>query len=173
MAHIGVSVNDSTKVEWEEFIEKTNYGSMSELVRSAVRREIRQQGENGGPGVPREVEKQLSQVAETQTTLERQMNELADGFEDVAASTDTQYPNQVVELGHDIAGDLEEIHVDWFKEAEVEARDELRVLADDHLNDPGRIGEVADALDYLEDNLSYVQTTPLAPSDYYRVRGGR
>jgi len=167
MAHIGVSVDESTKQEWSDYVEQSNYGSMSELVRAAVRTEIRREG--GGEGIPREVERQLSEVVETQQTLQNQVGELTEGFEDVSeAATGDQYPEEIVELANDIAGELDEIHRTAFNEKTQEVRRGQQKLAEKHDTDAAK---VAEALQYLEDNLSYVRTEPLGPSDYYRVTG--
>lgn len=168
MPHVGVSVNEATKENWEDYVEETDYGSISELVRSAVRKEIAREG--GESGVPREVEKELTQVAETQGELRRQMADLLDGFEDVEEATATQYPSEVVELGHDIAGELEEVHADRFTEWESETQSELWDVAQEQSGDVG-VGDVKDALEYLEENLSYVRSRPRGPSEYFRVRG--
>jgi Arc/MetJ-type ribon-helix-helix transcriptional regulator len=167
MAHIGVSVDESTKQEWSDYVEQSNYGSMSELVRAAVRTEIRREG--GGDGIPREVERQLSEMIATQQTLQNQVSELSEGFEDVSeAATGDQYPEEIVELANDIAGELDEIHRTAFGEKESEVQEELHALAEDYGTDYGKVNQ---ALQYLEDNLSYVRTEPLGPSDYYRVTG--
>lgn len=168
MAHVGVSVNEATKENWEEYVEGTDYGSISELVRSAVRKEIAR--ESGGDGIPREVEAELTEVAETQATLREQMADLLDGFEDVEAATATQYPSEIVELGHDIAGGLEEVHADRFADWESETQSELWDVAQEQSGNVS-VGEVKDALEYLEENLSYVRAKPRGPSEYYRVRG--
>ena len=48
MPYVGASVDSSTKDKWEEYIEQSDYGSMSELVRGAVRSEMRSQGSDSG-----------------------------------------------------------------------------------------------------------------------------
>lgn len=171
MAHVGVSVDDETKAEWSKHVEESDFGSMSELIRTAVRKEIQRSGDRDGGSVPRELEKDVSRVAETQTTLQEQMEELAESFEEVAdTAVQSQYPEGVIELAHDIAGDIEEIGAYQFQRGKEEKIRELQNYHKKHPENPS-LGEIDQALQYLDDNLSYVRTMPLAPSDLYRVRG--
>ena len=173
MAHIGVSVSDGTKEKWEEFIEGSDHGSMSELVRTAVRKEIQREGQSSNE-VPRELQKDLTQVAETQSTLESQMQELLDGFEDVEEiATEDTYPEEIKALGHRIGEQLEEIPEDVFGEMRGEVRDEFislgRTVSDTEETVPYSPGEIEQALQYLEENLSYIESVPKSPEDYYRI----
>jgi len=172
MAHVGVSIDDDTKAQWSNHVEESDYGSMSELIRTAVRKEIRRGDDGDGSSIPRELEKDVSRVAETQTTLQDQMDQLAEHFEEVADTTlQTQYPEEVVELGHDIAGDLEEIHHDQFSDLERDVMvNELEEIRRNHGDNPSH-GQIIDALDYLEENLSYIKKRPTPPSEYYRLVG--
>jgi len=172
MAHVGVSIDDDTKEQWSSHVEESDYGSMSELIRTAVRKEIRRDDGGDGGSVPRELEKDVNRVAETQTTLQDQMDQLAEHFEEVADTTlQTQYPEEVVELGHDIAGDLEEIHHDQFSDLERDVMvNELEEIRRNHGDNPSH-GQIIDALDYLEENLSYIKKRPTPPSEYYRLVG--
>jgi Arc/MetJ-type ribon-helix-helix transcriptional regulator len=172
MAHVGVSIDDDTKEQWIDHIEESDYGSMSELIRTAVRKEIRRDDDGDGGSVPRELEKDMDRVAETQTTLQDQMDKLAEQFEEVADTTlQTQYPDEVVQLGHDIAGDLDEIHHDQFGDLEREVMvNELEEIRQSHGDNPSH-GMILDALDYLEESLSYIEKRPTPPSEYYRLVG--
>ena len=171
MAHIGVSVNDETKDQWENYIERTDYGSMSELIRTAVRKEMRRES-GGDKNIPRELETELNRVAETQNTLQEQMAELVDGFEDVTdVIGNQQYPDEVIQLAHDIAGDLNEISRDAYGELESEVAIEHANLAEKYLDDDSKGYLVQQAFQYLEGNLSYIRRQPLKPTDYYRIRG--
>lgn len=167
MAHIGVSVNDETKRKWSDYIESSDHGSMSELVRTAVRKEIRS---DGGADLPREAERRINQIAENQERITRQMASLSDDFEEVSDAATAQYPEHIVELADDVAGELEEVPADRFGDLRAEAKDELRSLAIRVCDDPTKAGEVGEALDYLSENLSYIKTAPQGPNDYYRVR---
>lgn len=173
MAHIGVSVSDGTKLKWEESIEESGHGSMSELVRTAVRKEIQREGQSTNE-VPRELQQDLTQVAETQSSLESQMQELLDGFEDVEEIvTDDTYPEEIKALGHRIAEHLEELPEDRFADMEGKIRDELvalgREVSDAEEEHPYTPGEMEQALQYLEDNLSYIESVPKSPEEYYRI----
>ncbi|WP_256545598.1 ribbon-helix-helix domain-containing protein [Halobellus inordinatus] len=169
MAHIGVSVDDDTKEKWDHHVEQSEYGSMSELIRSAVRKEIRRGGDEGQ--VPRQLEKELVQVAESQQAISDAVERLSEDFEQVEAAAQTQYPEEIVDLAMDIADeDIQEIHADQFADVEKEGVSDLQSLAQKHL-DSNDIGKVADALDYLEENLSYVKSPPRTADDYYRVIG--
>jgi Arc/MetJ-type ribon-helix-helix transcriptional regulator len=169
MAHIGVSVDDETKRSWAEYVDESEYGSMSELVRTAVRKEIRRG--DGGDQLPRQVEKELVQVAEDQQSIRDTVAALSEDFEAVKDAAESQYPEEIVELAMDISEGLEEVHADQFAEVEADARNDLRGLAERHLGDPKRVGEVAEALEYLRENLSYIRTPPRTSEDYYRVVG--
>jgi|GEM_PF-5651689 len=169
MAHIGVSVNDETKDEWENYIEQTDYGSMSELIRASVRKEIQQEG--GDSGIPRELEKELNGVAETQNTLQDQMAELVNEFENVSdVMTESQYSEEIIELAHDLAEDIEEKHPDEFSSLAQDAEMGYAKLAREHLGDESEAYKIPQAFQYLEENLSYIKCTPRGPNDYYRVR---
>jgi len=171
MAHIGVSVDDTTKESWAEYVEESEYGSMSELVRTAVRKEIRRG--DGGEGVPRELEKELVELSEYQETITEAVKQLNDEFEKVEEATESQYPEEVVELAMDIAEeDIQEISHDQFGDLESDAQGDLVALSRKHL-DTVEIGKVADALQYLEENLSYIKTEPRTLDDYWRVIGRR
>lgn len=171
MAHVGVSIDDDTKEQWSSHVEESDYGSMSELIRTAVRKEIRRDDDGDGGSVPRELEKDMNRVAETQTTLQDQMDQLAEHFEEVADTTlQAQYPEEVVELGHDIAGDLEEIQHDAFAEVREQTKQELVKIHKSHPDSP-TLEEIQDALQYLEENLSYIKKRPTPPSEYYRLVG--
>jgi hypothetical protein len=99
------------------------------------------------------------------------MSSLSEDFEDVSdAATSDQYPEHIVELAEDVAGEIEEVHADQFDNLRTEAKDELRSLAIRVCDDRKKAGEVGEALDYLSETLSYVKTAPQGPSDYYRVR---
>lgn len=167
MAHIGVSVSDGTKRKWDDYVEASDHGSMSELVRTAVRKEIRS---DGGADLPREAERRINQIAENQERITRQMESLSEEFEDVSEAATDQYPEHIVELADDVAGELEEVPADRFGDLESEAQGELRSLAVRICDDPTKAGEVGEALEYLTENLSYVKTAPQGPNDYYRVR---
>ena len=168
MAHIGVSVDDGTKRKWSDYVETSDHGSMSELVRTAVRKEIRS---DGGEGLPREAERRINQIAENQEQITRQMASLSEDFEDVSdAATSDQYPEHIVELAEDVAGELDEVPADRFGDLRAEAKDGLRSLAVRVCDDPTKADEVGEALEYLSETLSYVKTAPQGPSDYYRVR---
>jgi Arc/MetJ-type ribon-helix-helix transcriptional regulator len=169
MAHIGVSVDDETKRSWAEHVKESAYGSMSELVRTAVRKEIRRG--DGGDQLPRQVEKELVQMAEDQESIRDAVSELSEDFEKVEEAAESQYPEEIVELAMDVSEDLEEVHATQFAEVEAEARDDLRGLAKRHLGDATETGKVAEAMEYLRENLSYVRTPPRTSEDYYRVIG--
>ena len=169
MGHIGVSIDDATKESWAEHVEESEYGSMSELVRTAVRKEIRRG--DGGDQLPRQVEKELVQMAEDQESISDAVSELSEDFEKVEEAAESQYPEEIVELAMDVSEDLEEVHATQFAEVEAEARDDLRGLAKRHLGHATETGKVAEAMEYLRENLSYVRTPPRPSEDYYRVIG--
>ena len=171
MAHVGVSVNDDTKEQWDEYVQQTDYGSMSELIRTAVRKEIRREGTDGS-GVPRELEQELTRVAETQNTLQDQMSELLDGFDNVEELVGKQqYSQEIIDVATEIAGELDEIHPDEFNHLESDVSIEYAELAKEYFGTPNEGYKIAQAFEYLSENLSYVRSRPLGPSDYYRVRG--
>jgi archaellum component FlaC len=169
MPHIGVSVDEGTKRKWADYVENSAHGSMSELVRTAVRKEVRRDGD-GSADLPRQAEKRINQIAENQEQITRQMETLSDEFEDVSEAATEQYPEHIVELADDVASELEEVSADNFAELRSEAKDELRSLAVRVCDDPRKADEVGEALEYLADTLSYVKKAPQGPSDYYRVR---
>lgn len=169
MAHIGVSVDDGTKESWAEYVEESEYGSMSELVRAAVRKEIRRG--DGGDQLPRQLEKEIVQMSENQQSIRDAVSQLSEDFEKVEEAAESQYPNEIVDLAMDISEDLEEVHATQFAEVEADARDDLRGLAERYLGDTKETGKVAEAMEYLRENLSYVRTPPRTSEDYYRVIG--
>lgn len=168
MPHIGVSVDEGTKQKWADYIESSDHGSMSELVRTAVRKEVRR--DDGGADLPRQAEKRINQIAENQEQITRQIDSLSQEFEDVSNAATNQYPEHIVELADDVAAELDEVPADRFGDLQSEAKGELRSLAVRVCDDAQKADEVGEALDYLADTLSYVKTAPQGPSDYYRVR---
>lgn len=180
MAHVGVSLDDDEKQRWADYVEESGHGSISELVRTAVRKEIQREGDDGAE-IPRELEQDLSRVAETQQRLQSQMAELAEGFDAVEeVATEDAYREEIKGLGHRIAEHLEELPEDRFGDLESEVQDELvalgREVSDTEEKVPYPPGEVGRALEYLEQNLSYIESVPKSPADYYRIdyrtRGG-
>lgn len=171
MAHVGVSIDDGTKDEWQSYIEQSDYGSMSELVRTAVRKEIRREGTDNG-SIPRELEQELNRVAETQSTLQNQMSDLLDGFDNVEDIIgQQQYSQEIIDIAHQLTGELDEIHPDEFANLENEVSIEYAKLAEEYLGDSSEAHKIAKAFTYLSEELSYIKSRPLGPSDYYRVRG--
>lgn len=164
MPHIGVSVDESTKEKWQEHLEESHHGSMSELVRTAVRKEIRRDDSDGT--VSRELEQELNRVAEAQQTIQQTMDSLADGFEDVTAAGN-QYPQEIIDLGHEIAGELDELSENGHEAMVREFRRDCKPLYQKYDASPP---EIQEALAYLEDSLSYIVVEPRGPSDYYRYK---
>lgn len=168
MAHVGVSVDESTKDRWQQYLDQSDCGSMSELIRQAVNKEIQRGGAN--EAVPQTVERELTQMAEQQETLKQRMLGLSDQFDDVADSIErTEYPKEVVELGHEIGSELEEMSALQWQEGVDQHVQQLAELQEKY--DANGLGQVEDALQYLEENLSYVESFPKGPSDYYRIKG--
>lgn len=171
MAHVGVSVDDDTKEKWKQYVEQSDYGSLSELVRGAVRVEMRRES-GGGGGIPREVEQQLTELVDTQTAVQEQVVELTEEFDGLGEELrDDQYPEQVIELAHEIAADMDEVHQSEFADLRLDAEMELAEIANERLGDESKAYLVAQAYEYLDENLSYIKPVPRQPSDYYRVRG--
>jgi len=171
MAHVGVSIDYGIKDEWGNYVEQTDYGSMSELIRTAVRKEIRREGTDGS-SVPRELEQELNRVAETQNTLQDQMSDLVDGFDNVEDIIgQQQYSQEIIDIAHQLTGELDEIHPDEYADLENEASIEYAELAKEYLGDGSEAHKIAKAFTYLSEELSYIKSRPLGPSDYYRVRG--
>jgi hypothetical protein len=169
MAHIGVKVDQSTKERWQEYVEESSHGSMSGLIRQAVREEMRR--DETDAEIPQALEQRINEVAETQQTLGGQMDQVQDTVQEVVEETGEQYPEEVIELAEDIAEDLDEIHADqWVDGIQHPVKRELDEIRRQRSDNPS-IGQIKDALEYLEENLSYVKSAPQGPSDYYRVRG--
>lgn len=172
MAHIGVAVDDDTKQQWEQYVEESDYGSMSELVRTAVRVEMRREGGDGAT-IPREVEQQLTELVDTQTAVKEAVAELTEDLDGLGDELqDEQYPEEVVELAHDIAADMDEIHRSNFANIAGEVSAKHAEIAQERLGDDSKGYLVSQAFQYLDENLSYIKVKPHLPKDYYRV-GGR
>lgn len=173
MPIVGASVNDSTKEEWEEYVEESDHGSMSELVRIAVRKEIQRSGTKEN-GIPREVRKDINQVAEKQDSLSKQMDTILEGFEELEQTNeDEDYDEETKALAHRISEEMEEINEDQFEEAMAQRRKEVanlaRKISDKDERYPYSPNQVHNAFEYLEENISYIRKLPPSPSEYHRV----
>lgn len=170
--YIGASVDDETKAEWEEYVEESQYGSMSELVRAAVRKEIHgsQQGQEAsrsdgteGPSV------ELDRLHERQQTILDQVESVEEAVEAAAEEQEqTEYPEEIVELGHQIASDLDRIQQSDYGRMDSEVHMAMREVAEERNAD---VTDVQAAFDYLEQNVPWIQKKPTPPSEYYRVEG--
>jgi len=71
MAYVGVNVDESTKEQWQSYVDESDYGSMSEFIRNAVRKEIH----DGGYDRLREELQSLEQVNERMISHLEEMEE--------------------------------------------------------------------------------------------------
>jgi hypothetical protein len=170
MPHVGTNVDESTKARWSEYLEESECESWSELLRQAVNEKMMR---DGGQDVPEEIESRMDELNELQQTLKRQMSDLSDDFETVQEQAiDQRYPEGVIELANDLAGEIEEVHRDWFEEGEQETARDWNKFRQRHCPEASR-SEVIQAFEYLEENLSYIETPSNGPDDYFRLTGGQ
>jgi len=168
MPYVGSSVDESTKEKWENYLEESSYGSMSELVRAAVRKEVQSDGSSNGAssGQPVEVDRLQEQQQDTIQRIERLQETVEEAQEE---REKTEYPEEVVKVAHDIADGLETITASENQRMTEEARDELARLSQEHFGDFQHLNEISAALNYLEENISWIHRRPDLPSEYYRV----
>jgi Arc/MetJ-type ribon-helix-helix transcriptional regulator len=168
MPYVGSSVDESTKEKWENHLEESSYGSMSELVRGAVRKEIQSDDGSGGTSDGQTIE--VDRLQEQQQETIQRIEGLQETIEEAQEERETtEYPEEIVEVAHDIAGDLETISTDGYKHLTTDALSELANLSQEHFGDKTQVDKISAALDYLEENVSWIRKRPVLPSEYYRV----
>lgn len=174
MPYVGASVDESTKGKWDDFVQESQYGSMSELVRAAVRKEILASesdaptgaSDAGSTGASVEVDRLQEQQRETLTKVE----ELTEAVQEAREERETEeYPEEVKEAAFAIASDLEAISPDRYANWASDENIELTKLASEHFGDGEETHKVSAALDYLEENVGWIRKKPVPPNDYYRV----
>jgi hypothetical protein len=165
MAHVGVSLDGDEKERWQEYVEESPHGSISEMVRVAVRKEMQGSAGGGDATIPREMERRIDEMSETQKALESQMQDLSQEFGDVRDVAEPEHPQYIIDLAHDLMSDLPEISReevdDWGMRAGIQAKE----LAVKH---GAELHEVDAALSYLHENLSH---TVNHFGEYHRVTG--
>ena len=170
MAYVGASVDEATKEKWEGYIEETDYGSLSELIRSAVRKEM-QPGETNAASASREQTIEVDRLQEQQRTTLQRLEELREAVETAQEERKkTEYPEEVVDVAHTIAHEeLDTLTPREYEERAEEANMELAQLADRYFGDHNETHRVRAALNYLEENIGWIRRNPARPSDYFRV----
>lgn len=169
MPYAGASVDESTKGKWEDYIKDSDYGSMSELIRAAVRREINR-GEGDSTGASRGESVEVERLQEQQQTTIQKIESLAESFREAQEEREAEeYPEEVKAAAFEIAGDLDTISPDEFREMSSNADIERVKLASEHFDSGEETHRVIAALDYLEENVQWIRRKPTPPSDYYRV----
>jgi len=168
MPYVGSSVDESTKETWENYLEESSYGSMSELVRGAVRKEIQSDDGSGGTSDGQTVE--IDRLQEQQQETIQRIEGLQETIEEAQEERETtEYPEEVVEVAHDIASGLETMPADNYRFLLQEGHSELANLSEEHFGDNTQGDKISAALDYLEENVSWIRKHPVLPSEYYRV----
>lgn len=174
MPYVGASVDESTKADWDGFLQESQYGSMSELLRGAVRKEVRREREGGtgasGDGGATGVSVEVDRLQEQQKETLDKIDSLVETVQEAQEERETEeYPEEVKEAAFAIASDLETISPDRYSDWASDANIELVKLASEHFGDGEETHKVSAALDYLEENIGWIEKKPVPPSDYYRV----
>jgi len=168
MPYVGSSVDESTKETWENYLEESSYGSMSELVRGAVRKEIQSDDAPGDASGGQTVE--IDRLQEQQQETIQRIEGLQETIEEAQEERETtEYPEEVVEVAHDIASGLETMPADDYQFLLQEGSSEIYRLAQEHFGDGAHADKISAALNYLEENISWIRKRPVPPSEYYRV----
>lgn len=168
MPYVGSSVDESTKEMWEKYLEQSSYGSMSELVRGSVRKEIQSDGDSSGTSSGQTIE--VDRLKEQQQDTIQRIEELRETVEEAQKERKkTEYPEDVVEVAHDIAGELETISQDEPHPIADQRYRELSKLAAEHFGDKNERDKIEAALNYLDENVSWIDKRPVLPSEYSRV----
>jgi len=167
MPYAGASVDETTKGEWEDYIEDTDYGSLSELIRNAVRKEIKSDGGSSGVSSGEAIE--VDRLKEQQQDTIQKIENLREVVEEAQKEREkTEYPEDVVEVAHDIAGELDTVSRDEPHPIAEQKYKELRKLSAEHFGDPNEVDKIEAALNYLDENVSWIVNRPVLPSEYYR-----
>ena len=168
MPYVGSSVDESTKEEWENYLEESSYGSMSELVRGAVRKEI--QSDDGPSSASDSQTVEIDRLQEQQQDTIQRIESLRETVEEAQEERETtEYPEEVVEVAHDIASGLETIPADEYNYLIEEYQAEIARLSQEHFGDTTEMDKINAALDYLEKNIPSIHKRPGLPHEYYRV----
>lgn len=168
MPYVGSSVDESTKEEWQEYLTNSSYGSMSELVRGAVRKEIQSDGSSSGASSGQTIE--VDRLKEQQKETIQRIEDLQEVVEEAQEQRETtEYPEEVVDLAHDIASSFETIPADEYQQLAAKGNEEIAKLSQEYFGGRDEMDKVSAALDYLEENISWIQKRPVMPSEYYRV----
>ena len=169
MPYVGASVDEATKEKWESYVEDSDYGSLSELIRSTVRQEIRSEGA-GAAGASRETTVEVDRLQEQQQTTIQRIEALQEAVEQAQEERETtEYPEEVVDVAHQIAGDLDTISSDEYARMTSDADTGHVKLADEYFGDRDDTPKVVAAFNYLEENIPWIRKRPTPPSEYYRV----
>ncbi|MDL0138263.1 hypothetical protein PNP85_01900 [Halobacterium salinarum] len=167
MPYVGSSVDESTKQDWEEYLEQSSYGSMSELVRGSVRKEIQSDGDSSGTSGTQTVE--VDRLKEQQQDTIQKIENLREVVEEAQKEREkTEYPEDVVEAAHNIAGELDTVSQDEPHPIAEQKYKELRKLSAEHFGDSHETDKIEAALNYLDENVSWIVKRPVRPSEYYR-----
>jgi len=168
MPYVGSSVDDSTKEKWEKYLEQSSYGSMSELVRGAVRKEIQSDGGSSGTSSGQTIE--VDRLKEQQQDTIQKIENLQKVVKEAQKEREkTEYPEDVVEVAHDIAGELDTVSRDEPHPISEKKYKELTKLSVEHFGDRSETDKIEAALNYLDENVSWIVKRPVLPSEYYRM----
>lgn len=168
MPYVGSSVDESTKEMWEKHLEQSSYGSMSELVRGSVRKEIQSDGDSSGSATGQSIE--VDRLKEQQQDTIQKIENLQETVVEAQKEREkTEYPEDVVAVAHDIAGELDTVSRGEPQPIADQRYRELSKLAAEHFGDKNERDKIEAALNYLDENVSWIFKRPVLPSEYYRV----
>ncbi|MDL0126509.1 hypothetical protein PNQ92_14015 [Halobacterium salinarum] len=168
MPYVGSSVDESTKEKWEQYIEDSHYGSMSELVRGAIENERLSDGGSSGNSSGQSVE--VDRLKEQQQDTIQKIEELQEVVEEAQEEQEkTEYPEEVVEVAHDMANGFETIPAEEYQYLADERAKQIAKLSQEYFGDKDEMHKIEAALNYLEENISWIREEPTFPSEYYRV----
>ncbi|WP_285255321.1 hypothetical protein [Halobacterium salinarum] len=161
-------MDESTKEKWEQYIEDSHYGSMSELVRGAIENERLSDGGSSGNSSGQTVE--VDRLKEQQQDTIQKIENLREVVEEAQKEREkTEYPEDVVDVAHDIAGELDTVSHDEPHPIAEQKYKELRKLSAEHFGDENEVDKIEAALNYLDENVSWIVKRPVRPSEYYRM----
>lgn len=145
---------------------------MSELIRVAVRKEIR--GENDSKESKKGTDTggiEVDRIQEQQQTIISKIQELSENVENSQQEREAEaYPEEVKSAAFSIASDLETISPDKYANWTSDENIALTKLAAENFDDGEATHKITAALNYLEENVDWIRKKPALPNDYYRVR---
>lgn len=173
-------VDQEVKEEWEQHVKDSGeFSSLSQLIRTAVHREVEGQHEQGG-GVPDGLAQEVAEIADRTSRLDDQMDRVVGTLDDLNQQVG-ETPGDVQDLASDVFEALPteaELHGEQGSgmvgedEAPAVVGDTVQTgqMADiaDHLREPRY--RVREAIEHLQQSTSMIRSTVIQGEQRYHRR---